>query len=203
MKNNLRLSILAIAFVSAALSYGQNNKSSTDYLNLPGPIVFQKKSYNLVWTSHPANNFYKHEYMAKGETVAKFKSMILLDLITGNADIKDIVAAKVGELKKLKETNPVVNYESFDNPKIGEYMIDFLLSENTPDGRAVSIAERNVYRYKSITDKSGQKGILLFGVSTRSYGDEVNKFLVALKATRNDLINEVAKFSIPQITIAK
>ena len=61
----------------------------------------------------------------------------------------------------MKQINPVVNYETFE--KDGEYMIDFLY-ENSDDGKSVSIAERNVYRYKTITDKSGQNAVLLFGI---------------------------------------
>ena len=68
----------------------------------------------------------------------------------------------------MKATNPLVNYEMFQ--KNGEYLLDFLLSANAADGKTVDIVERNVYRYKTFTDKSGKKGILLFAVSVRSYG---------------------------------
>ncbi len=189
--------------MSSFICAGQTNNSKTDYLNVPGPIMFNKSLYNLSWTSHPSGNYYKQEYIKKGDAVDKFKSMILIDVITGNMNISDVVAGKVEELKKLKETNPVVNYESFNNPKIGEYMIDFLLSEASPDGKNLSIIEPNVYRYKTFTDKSGQKGIVLLGVSTRSYGNDIDNFLSSLKSNRSNLTNEVAKYNLPEITIAK
>ena len=189
MKINLTLSILSVIFICSIVSFGQSNKTATDNLNVPGPIIFEKNPYNLVWSSYPADNFYKQEYIAKGDTVTKFKTMILLDFVTGKTKIKDVVATKIAELKKMKETNPVVHYEMFENK--GEYMLDFLLSENTPDGKLVSTVERNVYRYKIYTDKSGHKGVLLFGVSTRSYGDDIDKFFADLKANRDDLINQV------------
>ena len=91
----------------------------------------------------------------------------------------DVVATKNAELKKMKASNPVVNYETFE--KDGEVMLDFLVSENTPDGKYLSIVERNVYRYKSVVDKNGQKGVLLFGVSERAYGDDIDKFFPNLK----------------------
>jgi hypothetical protein len=97
----------------------------------------------------------------------------------------------------------MVNYEILENPKNQEYILDFLLSQNNPDGKSMSIVERNVYRYKAVTDKSGKRGVLLFGVSTRSYGNNIDKFLVSLKSNRNQLINSVSQFSIPQISIAK
>ena len=180
-------------------SFGQTKP--TEYLGVLGPISFDKISYNLIWTSHAADNFYKQEYIAKGDTIVKFKKLILLDILTGKTRLKDVVATKVAELKKMKTSNPVVQYETFE--KDGEVMLDFLVSENTPDGRLVSTVERNVYRYKSVVDKNGQKGVLLFGVSERAYGDDIDKFFLNLKAHRFDLINLVGAFDIPEITIAK
>ena len=58
--NKFRLIIHVIALLAfATISSGQSNKKVTDFLKVPGPIVFDKKSYNLAWTSHPAANFYK------------------------------------------------------------------------------------------------------------------------------------------------
>ena len=97
----------------------------------------------------------------------------------------------------------MVNYESFENPKTGEVMIDFLLTQGTDDGKSISIAERNVYRYMPFIGKSGQKGIVLFGVSTRSYGNNIDGFLVSLKSTRKELVNKVAQFKFPELKIIK
>ena len=62
-----------------------------------------------------------------------------------------------------------------------------------------TLKRNKVYRYKSITDKNGQKYILLFGASQRSYGDDIDTF----KSKRFDLINLVGSFDIPEISIAK
>ena len=202
MKINHIISILLTMFFFTTIAYGQTNKTATDYLSVPGPVVFEKISYNLSWSSHPNDVYYKQEYIAKGDVAEKFKTMVFFDVIAGETNVKDVVAAKVAELKKMKETNPVVNYEAFDNPKSGEYMLDFLLSENMPDGN-LSIVERNVYRYRTFTDKSGKKGILLFAVSTRSYGKDIDNFFTSLKSNRKDLINAVAQFNIPAISIKK
>jgi len=191
------------AVLLSVFCYGQSNKPVNDYLAVPGPILFDKKSYNLSWSSHPADNFYKQEYLEKGTQANSYKTMILMDVITGQADVKSVVASKIAELKKLKEGNPVVNYQSFENPKQGEYMIDFLLSANAADGKTMSIVERNVYRYKTFTDNSGQSGVLLFGVSTRAYGAEIDQFFSSLKSNKNDLVNKVSQFSLPKIIVRK
>lgn len=180
----------------------QKAKPVTDYLNIPGPVVFNKVAYNLSWSSHPAAYYYKHEYIAKRDIADKYKTMLLFDVITGESNLKAVVSAKIEELKKIKESNPIVNYEVFDNQKSGEYMLDFLISENKPDGN-INILERNVYRYKSFTDKNGKKGIVLFGVSTRSYGKDADAFLASLKSIKSILVTAVLQFNIPAINILK
>ena len=195
-----KITTVLLGFLLTIVAFGQTTKP-TEYLGVAGQISFDKTSYNLAWTSHPTDNYYKQEYLAKGDTIEKFKKLILLEIITGKTKLKDVVATKIAELKKMKASNPVVNYETFE--KDGEVMLDFLVSENTPDGKYLSIVERNVYRYKSVVDKNGQKGVLLFGVSERAYGDDIDKFFPNLKAHRFDLINLVGAFDLPEITVVK
>ena len=192
--------ILLTVFAMSTLSFAQTNKVVPDYLNVPGPIVFDNNSFNLSWSAHPSANFYKQEYIVKGDIEGKYKTMVLIDVITGQQSVKSIVAAKVEELKTMKETNPVVNYEVINNPSTGEYLLDFLLTANASDG-TINIVERNVYRYKTFATKTGQKGVVLFGISTRGYGAGVDKFFAALKINRKDLINKVAQFKMPEISI--
>jgi hypothetical protein len=203
MKQNRTAWLLLISLLLSIQCYSQSKKNVIDYLNLPGPVVFDGKSYNLSWTSHPSGNYYKQEYIVSGDNAVKFNSMIMVELVTGDIKIKDVAAAKIEELKKMKESNPIVNYESFDNPKTGEYMIDFLLSENTADGKDISILERNVYRYLPFAGKDGKKGIILFGVSTRSYGDKIQQFLVSLKSKKSELVNKMAHYKFPELKIIK
>ena len=194
-----RTAFILLSFLFTIVSIAQTTKHVTDHLKVPGPIVFEKKAYNLSWSSHPAADLYKQEYLVKGDKAEAYKTMLLIDVITGDAMLRDIVVAKMAELNKLKATNPLINYQAFDNSKSGEFMLDFIVSANDPDGH-VNIVERNVYRYKILT---GKTGILLFGVSTRSYGAEIEKFLIALKTNKNVLVNAVGKFQLPQITIPK
>lgn len=191
--------LTAVFFIYPGLMAQQQSKAK-DYLHIPGPITFKGKSYALTWSAHPAAAYYKQEYLPVGDNADTFTTMLLAEVITGNTDIKSIVSRKLEELKGIKASNPVVNYNSFDNPVTGEYMIDFLLSANGPDG-SLQVVERNVYRYKKFTDKSGNKGVLLFGVSTRSYGNDIDKFLLSLKETKQDMVNAVAKFPLPEVTV--
>lgn len=190
--------ILTLMLFFSAVSYAQK---TTDKLNVPGPILIDGKSHVLSWASNPSAGFYKQEYIPAGDDLNKFRSMVLLDVSVGNFQLKDIVSAKIAELKKMKESNPLVNYEIFQ--KNGEYLLDFLLSANAADSKTIDIVERNIYRYKIFTDRSGKKGILLFGVSVRSYGNDIDNFLKALKTGKATLLNEIAQYNIPAVSIIK
>lgn len=200
MINNRNIIIFITALMVSETSFTQANKPAIDYLHVPGPIRFENKSYDLSWTAHPAANFYKQEYLVKDDDAGKFHMMILMDVVTGETAIKNVVATKVAELKKMKEGNPMINYEVVKDPESGEYMIDFLLTANAPDG-SISIAERNVYRYKTFADKTGHTGVLLFGISSRVYGSEVTPFFASLKSNRKDLMDKVAQVVVPAINI--
>lgn len=195
--------IIAAVFTYAVSTIAQTKSKATDYLNVAGPVNFDKKAFFLDWSSNPVANFYKQEYLAKNEITGQYNTMLLIDAVVSNKTVAAVAAEKIEELKKLKINNPMVNYESFNNPTTGEYMIDFLLSANTADGKQLSIVERNVYRYKAFTDKSGKKGVLLFGVSKRSYGNNINSFLTALKTNKSELVTQVSKFTLPEINIKK
>jgi hypothetical protein len=203
MKKIIISLVVLAALILPTTAIGQKKTAITDYLGLPGPILFDSKSYKLEWSSHPASNYYKQEYIMAGDNLATFNTMILVELVAGDIKIKDAAAAKIDELKKMKASNPMVNYESFDNPKTGEYMIDFLLSQNTADGKDISIIERNVYRYLPFNGKNGTKGVILFAISTRSYGNKINSFLTSLKAKKSDLVNKAAAYKFPGLKLVK
>ena len=190
-----------LSFLIAIGSYGQPNKAITEYLSVPGPIILTKESFNLAWSSHPSAAYYKQEYLGLKDKIDRFKKMVMIEVLLGEARAADLAKAKIAELKQLKETNPLVNHEIFQ--KNGEIIIDFLLSENSRDGKSINIIERNVYRYKDITDKNGKKGVMLFGVSERGYGNDVDVFLASLKKNKAALTNAVAAFVLPELTIKK
>jgi len=201
MKRAFIIVIFLVSITSVSFTNHLSQDPVKDYLNVSGPIVFNGINYDLSWSSHPADNFYKQEYIVKGDNPDKFNTMLMIDLITGTDKIENVLASKVSELKQLKKVNPVVNYEMIENKAMGEYMLDFIVSENTPDGKLVATVERNVYRYKKIKDKSGKKCVLMFGVSVRSYGNDIDDFLPKLKTNRYDLINAMGQFQIPEVTI--
>ena len=191
MKRRLVLFLMFIAqFVMA------QNKVE-DYLHLGDKYRFDNKDYELVWSSHPASNFYKQEYILPNENVEKYKRLILIDFIEGDLAPKDVLSGLVNSLENSKKQNPVINYKVYE--KNNEYMIDFIMSENSQDGKDVLILERNVYRYFRINTPN-RKGILLFGVSDRAYTKkEMDNMFSVLKNNKFELVNKVAKIEVPKI----
>lgn len=168
-----------------------------DYLHLGSKYRFDNKDYELVWSSHPASNFYKQEYILPNENVEKYKRLILIDFIEGDLAPKDVLSGLVNSLENSKKQNSVINYKVYE--KNNEYMIDFTMSENSQDGKDVLILERNVYRYFRINTPK-RKGILLFGVSDRAYTKkEMDNMFSVLKNNKLELVNKVAKIEVPKI----
>ena len=193
--------VIASLLLASVHSFGQHNKPAVNYMGIPGPIVFQKKSYQLTWSSHPDASLYKQEYLVAGDDFPNYKSMITIDFVVATASVDDAVRTKLRELDQLKKTLDV-NYEVIGNAATGEKIIDCLLGQTAADD-AKSIYEHDVYRFKAATAKSGQKGILLYALSNRAYGKDIQPFLTRLKTERKTLIAEVAKTSVPDITIRK
>ena len=191
MKRRLVLFLMFIAqFVMA------QNKVE-DYLHLGSKYRFDNKDYELVWSSHPASNFYKQEYILPNENVEKYKRLILIDFIEGDLAPKDVLSGLVNSLENSKKQNPVINYKVYE--KNNDYMIDFIMSENSQDGKEVLILERNVYRYFRINTPK-RKGVLLFGVSDRAYTKkEMDNMFSILKNKKLDLVNKVIQIEVPKI----
>ncbi len=189
-----------MALIFNVTGQAQNGKKINEYLNVPGPITFGQKAYSLSWSSHPTAAFYKQEYLVKGDSAEKFHSMLLIDVTTNNAQIKEVVAAKLDEIKQIKAGNPLVTYESFGNASTGEYMIDFMLTANDGAGK-LSIAERSLYRYVVLKGKPGKSGVLLFGISHRAYGNDIQAFISSAKTNKSKLQNELLQFKMPAVVI--
>ena len=198
-KAHLQKLVFILWFLTATFSTKAQVK---DHLSVPGPIQFDSVAYALSWSSHPTDNYYKHEYLPKGADPDKFNQMLLVEFVAGKWKAMDVLDEKVRELDQLKRVNPVVNYAIFKNATTGDLILDFLVSKNSPDGKTILFAERNVYRYKKITIAGGQDGVLLFGVSVRSYGDAIMNFVSQLKDNRKALIDKVGHFTLPDITVA-
>jgi hypothetical protein len=198
MKKLLSASLLAATLFLS--SFMKHNTEVKDYLNIPGPLSFNGTNYNISWSAHPTAAYYKQEYLEKGEDANRFNKMVMMEaVLSSTLQPKDAVAAKMAELDQRKKTDALVNYQTITNAAKTEYIFDFLLSDGPAS--APNIVEWNAYRYKIFTDKSGHKGIMLFAISMRAYGDKVKPFLNSLKEVRPKVITSLTNYNLPQISL--
>jgi hypothetical protein len=185
----LRLAVLGLIGVIAVLPAQAQSSAAIESLGVPGPIVFDGGSFALAWSSHPLPNYYKQEYLERGQTLEHYKSMFMVDAVTEDASVEATVATQIALLDKLKASDPVVNYAVVRNPKSGEIIVDFVLSDLNSDP---AIIEWNAYRYT----KFGAGGIAIYAISVREYDDKITEFLTGLKAWRPKTIQALARLKI-------
>ena len=186
-----------VLFLMLMVQFFMAQNKVEDYLHLGDKYRFDNKDYKLVWSSHPASNFYKQEYILPNENVEKYTRMIMIDFLEGDLTPKDAISNFVNNLENSKKQNPIINYQMYERE--GEYMLDFIISKNSQDGKEVLILERNVYRYFRINTPK-RKGVLLFGVSDRAYTKkEMDNMFSVLKNKKLDLVNKVIQIEVPKI----
>lgn len=192
------LYLVVLLWLISSFTY-KNNQDVKNYYNIPEILTFDNIQYKLVASYHPDDTYYKQEYIPAGESADHFNKMIFIDFAITDAAPRAMLDLKAKEMQDRKKNDPVVNYEIMENSAKGEYMLDFILSD-TKDGK-LTVVERNVYRYKNYSDKTGHKGVLLFAISQRGYDKDITAFFKNLKNTRVDDINKVGSYNIPDIEI--
>lgn len=170
-----------------------------NFLNTPEMISLTGTNFDLAWSSHPTENYYKQEYIPQNNTVDKYKQMIMVEFATGNIAAKDAVAQKIQELNDRKSTDKLVKYQVSENKEKNEILLDFMLSEG--NGDANTIVEWNAYRYSNYTDKTGKKGLYLFALSKREYGQDIVGFVSDLKANRLQYVSDFVALTKPEINL--
>jgi hypothetical protein len=193
--------ILGLLFISLTSFSSKNQSDVKNYYGIPDVLVFKNIEYKLLTSYHPNNVYYKQEYVPVNETGEHYNSMLIIDFYITDHPIKFLLEKKEGEITERRKNDPIAVFEQFENADLGEYMLDFTMSEG--DGKKLTLVEKNVYRYKNYTDKAGDKGILLFALSQRGYGDGLKTFFDSIKENKMTDINAVGMYNIPNIEIAK
>ena len=194
----LRILLTAVLLSLNLTAAMAQNTDAKDYLSIPGPVEMGGTIFNLAWSSNPGEGYYKHEYIPAGETVERFNEMIMIEVVKGSLTLRDALNAKVKELNARKEKDPYLNYDIIENPNTGEYILDFIVSDS--NGGEAGIVEWNAYRYVDLKNKSGNDGVMLFAISRRAYGDNISPFLKILKDNRQNGINMLSSYTVPDVT---
>lgn len=188
--------LLAILFIGKSNYAAAQEDAVTDYINVPGPLLFGNNNYFLAWSAKPTDNYYKQEYLAKGDSLNSYNKMILIDVLYDTSKPRDLVYYKLNALTKRKKTDAAVDYHLIQSPDSSAYILDFTESEGFP---RIKFIEWNAYLYKSIIDARGRKAILLFGISVRGYDDKVTGFIDRVGDVREKILHQLMEYQTPAI----
>lgn len=181
------------ATVLAAAALLMPATAQEEALGIPGPIVFEETTFDLAWTSHPSETYYKQEYLPTGEAVENYSQMFMIDLLVEGANPEAAAADMIAGLEQRKASDPVVNFDMIANEATGELILDFLLSDSST---GTVIVEWNAYRYVPYGD-----GLMLVGISRRGYGDEASGFIADLADWRTSSIEALAVMELPEVVL--
>jgi len=199
----LTMTILKPArFLAAALAsvlwLAPAQAEPTDYLGMPGPIALSGDSYALAWSSHPADNYIKQEYLPAGETPERYSRMLLVERVTGEIGAADAARAQIEALNQRKPTDPLLNMDLLQNEAAGEVVLDFIVSSKDEAGEY--IVEWNAYRYAPLAEGEAGPGVMLLGISHRAYGTDAAKaFLQGLPKLRSSEIEALVGAPLPEL----
>ncbi len=154
--------------------------------------MFGDKPFALAWSSAPRPGYVKQEYLPAGQAPGSYESMLLIEVLDGPVDVRGAVSAQVSSLSGRRGQDPLFNMQLLRKESLGEVLLDFLIGGRSDDGR--SIAEWNGYRYLPLPGR----GVMLFAVSHRGYGDSINAFLTRLKSFRPAEIARIAAYVVPR-----
>ena len=192
------LFLIAIVWVITSFTY-KDNQEARNYYSIPEMLIFDSVQYKLMASYHPNDMYYKQEYIPAHESADHFNRMVFIDVAIVDATPREMLDTKAKELQDRKKNDPVVNYEILENKDKGECVLDFILSDG--NGNKTTVVERNVYRYKSYSDRAGRRGVLLFAISQRGYDKDITVFFRNLKNNRVDDINKVGAYNISDIEV--
>lgn len=190
------LSAAMLLVVLCAASGALALAATADLLGIPGPISLHGQTYELAWSKRFSDNYARHEYVPRGETVQSYRHMLLIDRVDGTDRSIDVANVLVEQLKKRKEQDPFVNFEIFHNPEKGEVIVDFVMRDSTRAGDG--LVEWNLYRYAPVRDSDGRPAVLLLGLSERAYGDDRIGYMKGLKERRAPALKALIAAPLPQ-----
>ena len=188
-----------IFLTTISMSFTTFNNDPVDRIGVPGPLTFNKTTFNLSWTDKPNDIYYIQEYLPTGEKSESFNQMLTLHLFDTEIKVKDAVKQKTKELDNRKKTDPNCHYQVTASPDGKEFIVDFLLGESKGD--MMTIIEFNIYHYKQVDLGAKKKGILVYAYTKRAYGDDITPFLKNLRNDRTDLLDVMIGSEIPTVKL--
>jgi len=186
-------SLLTILF-AAMLKMTAHAQPASNIPSPPGTIQFMGETFRLGWESHPTPDHHLYEYFPPNQNRPRYHTMLLLDRITNGLTPSEAVNQKMEFLKQRKGTDPVVTFDFFKSEGRGEFLLDFVVSENI--NGIGEVLEWDIYRYIPIPG-----GGILIGHSARAYNEEDRINLLTTRTQiRQQIHSALASLPVPQFT---
>ncbi len=170
----------------------------TDYLAIGDQIIFNEEPYQLSWSSHPTEGYYKQEYLRPSDNnVANFEQMIMVEAIAGDLSIEQALGIKIAELEDWKKSDPSIRYQLFQHKENNEAILDFVVNDGA------QLVEWNVYRYKQETTEQQQFLVLYAHVqrATVSNDVELQRFVQFIKQHQSVVVQGMANLELPKVQV--
>jgi len=167
----------------------------------PQSLQFADTTYQLTVQSHPMPGYSQYAYLSRGDKLPYYRNILMLEWLVNGVSVEEAVESQIDMLEQRKEDGDLtVNHRLIRNETTGEYLLDFILSNDDPN--VGNIVEWNAYRYVSFTDADGEDGVQIYGYSSRGYGDDGGRdFLLALKGKREAIIRALASAEVPELDL--
>jgi len=172
-----------------------------EYLSVNGPFRVGDYTFHLRWSSHPAENYYKQEYVPTIYELENYIQMVMVEVVIGKVKAKDALDDQIKTIEARKPADKLASYKVTKDPHTGDDVLEFMLGENANTGN--EIAEWNVYRYVPYTDDAGQKGVELFAYSRRGYGVKAEPFKGEIERDAAKFKSNFLAIPVPVITLKK
>jgi hypothetical protein len=98
--------LLIILFITLTGFKTTLDDKPVNYYGISENILFDKTDFILSWSSHPNANYYKQEYLPKGNTAEHFHDMVLIDFIITDLSAEVAAKAQVSNLTEKKKQMP-------------------------------------------------------------------------------------------------
>lgn len=187
-----------LIFIRLFLFWAHPSDSAKDMIGVPGPLNFNKTSFELTLTEHPKSNVYIQMYFAKGENFDNYNQMLTLYLIDTTMVLEESMNRKLKELKDRKKSDLNCFYHITEDKDGKYFIIDYLTTET--ENRKLTSAEYNVFKYQTV-QLANRTAILVYAYSWKSYDEESKQFINAINGFRNDFINEIISTKTPSVSL--
>lgn len=186
------LAISALSLVSFQID------TIIDFLSTGSILKFENESYQLAWSSHPNDTYYKQEYLRESDNkFENYQKMLIVEAIKSDISLEQASTMKINELNTMKKTNPLVQYKIEKAVNEGEIVISFMLSGGK------NILEWNMYRYQQQKiDKDAY--LVLYAYSYRNYfstKEDIVTFLDYVKTNNANITALINTVAVPKIQV--